>query len=159
SGTNSFTGLATINPGATGLVNLGSNTALGTGAITISGGQIDNTSGVPLTLANTGTVTIGGDFTFVGSKSLTMGSGGSTGSASRVLTLNGTNVTLGFGAYTFTGNSSTSLTANGIGNTLSLGGIVLTTSGATAARTLTLAGSSNFTVTGGVSPGTQAASG
>jgi hypothetical protein len=77
---------------------MGNASAIGTGAIALNGGTIDNTSGSALTLANNNAVTIGGSFAFTGSNNLNFGTGAvSNAAASSTITLNGSTKTLTFG--------------------------------------------------------------
>ena len=103
-----------------GILNLNSATALGTGALTISAGTIiDNTSGAPVTLGGA-TYAWAGDFAFTGSNALNLG----TGAVSL-----GTNVTVNTVAGNLTvngvissGSDAFGLTKAGAG-TLTLGGV------------------------------------
>ena len=62
-------------------MNINNAGAIGTGTFVINGGTIDNSSAAAITLSNNNAQTWGGDFTFVGSKSLNMGTGAVTLSA------------------------------------------------------------------------------
>jgi fibronectin-binding autotransporter adhesin len=64
---NNYTGGTFLN---SGLLNLGTNQALGAGPLTISGGSLDNTSGASLQISNT--QNWNGNFTFVGTQPLTV---------------------------------------------------------------------------------------
>ena len=67
---------------------------------TINGGKIDNTSGGSLTLAamtNSGGIAIGGNFTFVGTTNLSLGSAPVTLNANAVITVNTNTLTIGGG--------------------------------------------------------------
>ncbi len=66
SGTNLHSGGTTL---ASGTLHINSNGALGSGTFTIQGGSIDNTSGAPLSIANSQSWQ--GDYTFGGSNALT----------------------------------------------------------------------------------------
>ena len=92
SGINSFSGGVSLNAGQ---LNINSPTALGTGAFTVGGGSIDNTSGAPLTLSTNNAQTWSNDFVFVGSNSLNLGAGAVTLSNNRTLTINASTLTVG----------------------------------------------------------------
>lgn len=112
---NSYAGGTTLNAGT---LNVGHASALGSAAstFTISGGTINNTSGVPLT-TNNYPVNVNGDFAFTGTNSLNLGTGaGSLGSAagtSRTITVNGNALTLG--GPLGNGVTANSLVKNGLG--------------------------------------------
>ena len=76
-----------------GLLVLNNANALGSGALTITGGSLDNTSG-GVVLANN-TQNWNGDFTFNGTQSLNLGSGAVTLGSSRTLTVNAGTLTVG----------------------------------------------------------------
>ena len=61
---------ATLNPG---LLVVNNNSAIGPGTLTINGGTLDSTAG-SVTLANNAQ-NWNGDFTFIGTQSLNMGTG------------------------------------------------------------------------------------
>ncbi len=97
-GANTFSGTTTL---LAGTLRLGSGTALGTGAITLAGGSLD--SGVA-GLVNSGNnaQNWNGDFGFVGSQSLNLGTGAVTLSGNRQVTVNASALTVGgtvSGAY------------------------------------------------------------
>src|SRR5262249_40360090 len=71
SGTNTFSGGVTLNDGT---LNINNASALGTGAFTINGGAIDNTSG-GITLSTNNNMIWNSGFTFTGSNNLNMGTG------------------------------------------------------------------------------------
>ena len=96
SNSNSYSGGTTLSAGGLYLAN---TAALGTGALTINGGTLDNTSGGAMTLANNNPQNWNANFTFRGSNNLSMGSG-----------------TVGLGA------SNVSVTVNA--NTLTVGGAI-----------------------------------
>lgn len=116
SGNNAYAGGTTLNAGQ---LNINSATALGAGAgaFTIAGGAIDNTSGGALTLANNNPQSWNGDFTFVGTSDLNLGSGAVAMNASRQVTVSSHNLTVG-GIISGVGFT---LTKAGTG-TLTLGG-------------------------------------
>ena len=85
----SFLGGVTV---TNGLLNIGNVSALGTGTLTMQGGSFDNTTNGLITLANA--QTWNGNFTFVGSSSITVSSSVTVAlSGNSVLTLNGTTAT------------------------------------------------------------------
>ena len=85
----SFAGTTTI---SAGILGLGHNSALGTGTLTINGGAIDATGGVR-TITNA--LSLGNSFTFVGSNTLTQGTGAVTLTATPVITTSASTLTLG----------------------------------------------------------------
>ena len=85
SGNNTFSGGVTLSSGATLYVN--SNTALGSGTLTINGGVIDSTT-AGVTLGNVPQAW-NADFTFGGTNNLNVGSGPVLLGGSRTVTLNG----------------------------------------------------------------------
>ena len=95
-----------------GLLNVANPAALGSGPLTLSGGSLDNTSGLPMTLSAS-ELNLNGGFTFVGSNPLNTGSGAVTlGSNSTVTVSNGT-LTVG---ATISGSGG--LTTSGTGMTI-----------------------------------------
>ena len=70
-GSNTYTGGTTL---SSGQLNLNNASALGSGALTISGGTIGNTSGAAITLSTNNAQNWNGDFTFTGSNDLNLGS-------------------------------------------------------------------------------------
>ena len=137
-GNNTFTGGVSVASGAT--LNINSNTALGTGTLSLAGGIIDNTAAAPVVATNAVTVT--GDFTYGGSGALKLGNV-ALGTAARTITLSGTNanaLTLGTLTATnadlsFTGTGAAAVGAVNIGTgNLNVGG-----------GTVTLTANSTFT--------------
>src|SRR5207237_1040251 len=80
-GANTYSGETTLASGTTLRIN--NATALGTGTFTINGGTIDNTTAGSLTLTNNNTITLGGSFTFGGTKDLNFGTGAITNAGNR----------------------------------------------------------------------------
>jgi fibronectin-binding autotransporter adhesin len=138
---NSYTGGNTINAGT---LNIGTATALGSGGqLTLGNGSggvitLDNTSGAPVTLTNT-SLAINNDLTFVGSSSLTLGSGAGTLSGNRTITVSANTLSIpealsGSASLTKAGAGTLTLSAvnpfnngNGVtvnGGTLNLGASV-----------------------------------
>ena len=73
SGNNTFDGGVVLN---NGLLNIGSPTAIGQGPFSIAGTcSFDNSSGAPLTLTNNNLQNWDGNFTFIGTQPLNMGTG------------------------------------------------------------------------------------
>lgn len=172
-GSNTYTGTTTMNNAAGTLTLGGSNTtsavnltngrlninhtsALGSGALSISAGTIDNTSGSALTLATTSNVAWNGNFSFGGSNDLSFANGTASAGGGRTITLNGTNKTLTFGQVTFNNTLTTTVNDAGTGNKLVLGGVVI--ADANQPRTHTFTGSGAVDITGAVvdGPGTGA---
>ena len=93
SGTNTFTGGATLSAGT---LNINNTQALGTvaGTFIINGGTIDNTSGATITTLNY-PQTWGGDFAFTGTNNLNLGNGAVTLTGNRTATVNGNTLTVG----------------------------------------------------------------
>lgn len=91
-GANSLTDGVTLNGGT---LNINNSNALGTGAFTITGGAIDNTSGGAINLAGNLPQNWNGDFTFVGTNSLNLGTGAVTQSADRGVNVVGSTLTVG----------------------------------------------------------------
>lgn len=172
-GTNSYTGVTTLSnatgtltlKGAnttsavnltTGTLNINHANAIGSGALSISAGTIDNTSGSALTIATPNSVAWNGNFSFGGTNDLSFANGTASAGGGRTITLNGTNKTLTFGAVTFNNTLTTTVNDAGTGNKLVLGGVVI--ADANQPRTHTFAGSAAIDITGAVvdGPGTGA---
>jgi len=108
SGNNTFTGGVDL---TSGTLKLGHASALGTGALTINAGSIDNSSGAALTLANNNPITINGNFTFTGTDNLNLGNGAvSLGSAAGTVR----QITVSAGTLTVNGTISDGATATAI---------------------------------------------
>ena len=121
SGTSTFTGGTTLEAGT---LNINNSQALGTGAgiFTINGGAIDNTSGANLTTVNY-PLALNADFAYNGNipRNLNLGTGLTTLSADRQITVSAGMLTLGG----IINDNSKSLTKAGPG-TLSFGSQALT---------------------------------
>jgi autotransporter-associated beta strand protein len=91
-GNNTYAGGTTL---TSATLNINSATALGTGKLTINGGTIDNTSAAAVTLTNNNAQAWNGNFAFTGTKDLNLGAGAVTMNASRTVTVNGGNLTVG----------------------------------------------------------------
>ena len=145
----------------------GTSSAIGTGPLVISGGVIDNTTGLSLTLSTSNAVTWGGSFAFSTpsggtANNLNLGTGPVTinnaANNNRTVIFNGTGTTLTLGGVLTNANSAAiTVTVFGGGNTLTLGGLNL--SNTTTAYTDVFNGTGNVNITGGVSGGSAATSG
>lgn len=91
SGVNTYDGGTTINAGTLAMNNA---SAIGTGPLTInSGAKLDNTTGANITLSTNNAQTWNGDFTFTGTRALSLGTGAVTMSNNITIDLPGTNAT------------------------------------------------------------------
>jgi autotransporter-associated beta strand protein/T5SS/PEP-CTERM-associated repeat protein len=158
-GANTYTGGTTLSAGVLNINNGGTsatNSAIGTGPLTLAGGTIDNTSGSAVALAPNNAQAWNADFAFGGTNALNLGTGavvlGGAGTA-RTVTTNGT-APLTVGG---TIGGSLGLTKAGTG-TLVLGG-ANTYAGPTTVTgtgTLTLTGSGSVAASPTVTVGTGA---
>ena len=89
---NSYGGNTTLSSGTLAINNAN---AISSGVLTISGGSLDNTSGGAITLATNNSQKWNGDFGFIGTNDLDLGTGGVTLSATRTLTIAAGNLTVG----------------------------------------------------------------
>jgi autotransporter-associated beta strand protein len=123
SGSNTYSGGTTLSAGK---LNLNHNNAVGTGTLTLSGGTLDVDAARTITNA----MSIGGNFTFTGTNSLTQTTGGITLTTSPTVTVSA--------------------------NTLSLGGIISGSNGITksGSGTMTLGGLNTYTGVTTISAGT-----
>ena len=97
-----------------GLLNLGNSSALGTGALTINGGSLDNSSGGPMTLANDILQNWNAGFTFKGTAPLNTGSGAVTlGTTTPTVTVSSGTLTVG---GPISGNYGLTLSGSGVLN-------------------------------------------
>jgi autotransporter-associated beta strand protein len=110
---NSYSGGTTLNAGT---LNLNNAAALGSGALVINGGVLDNTSGAPITLTTNNAQTWNSNVVFAGSNDLNLGSGAIPLAASRDVSVTAGNLTIA-GAI----SGSASLSKSG-GGTLTLSG-------------------------------------
>jgi autotransporter-associated beta strand protein len=171
-GASSYSGGTTLSNGTMN-VNYGgtssTNSAIGTGTLTVTGGTIDNSSGAPVTLATNNAVTINGTLTYGGTGSLNLGTGAvSLGTASGTSRTINTNAATAGTALTIGGVISNGTTATGIikggTGTLVLNGVNLYT-GTTSVTAGTLGGSGTIpgllamSGTSTLSPGPSAAVG
>jgi autotransporter-associated beta strand protein len=147
-GNNTYSGGTTL---SVGTLNINNASAIGTGTLTISGGALDNTSGASITLTTNNAQSWNGDFTFIGTNNLNLGTGAVTMNDSLIVTVNGGNLTIG-GAIA---GSGFGLTENGTGNLILSGNNTYTGTTTVSAGTLSLGASnilsdsSNLTVNGG----------
>jgi fibronectin-binding autotransporter adhesin len=103
-----------------GTLNVNSATALGSGAVTFNGGNIDNTSGSAKTLTTNNVQAWNQNFTFTGTNDLNMGTGAVTINAARTVTVNGGKLTVGgdiSGEFGLTKSGAGTLTLTGTGST------------------------------------------
>lgn len=150
SGANTFTGGMNLSAGR---LNVNHARAVGTGTLTIGDGTtLDNTSGAAITLTNNNLQTWDGDFTFVGTNSLSLGTGLVTMTGDRVVTVSAGTLTAG--GIIDDGGNGYSLTKGGVGaltlaaaNTLT-GGITLS-GGRLNLNHAAALGSGTFTINGG----------
>ena len=92
SAANDYTGGTTLSGGQ---LNIGGSGVLGTGALTISGGTLDNSSGAAMTLSPSLTEKWNGNFTYAGSaNSLNLGSGAVTLGGNRQVTVSAQTLTV-----------------------------------------------------------------
>jgi autotransporter-associated beta strand protein len=156
SGSNSFSGGLTLSGATAGSqLNLNSTNALGTGTFTINSGDnamMDNTSGSVLTLLANNPQSWVNNFTFAGSSDLNFGSGAVSMAASRTVTVNSNNLTVG-GVISGSGFSLTkagagtlTLTAGNTytgGTTISAGALLMTNPAALGTGGVTFSGTGN----------------
>jgi autotransporter-associated beta strand protein len=129
SGANSYTGGTNLTGGTLVLNNLGTGatSALGSGALNITGGTLDAGSAmnVGTAIATNNTLTFGGSFTFAGSNNLNLGTGAVTLVGSPTITVANDTLTVG---GKISGSSGLTLAGNG---TLALTNTTSNYSGAT----------------------------
>lgn len=89
---------------------MGNSAALGSGALTIAGGTLDNTSGAAMTLGGSLAQNWNGNFTFAGSKPLNLGAGPVTLGATPTITVNSSSLTVG---GNISGSNGLTLTGTG----------------------------------------------
>ena len=148
SGASTYSGGTTLSGGQLNINNGGTssaNSAIGIGTFTISGYTIDNTSGASVSLLPTIAQNWNGDFTFIGSKSLNLGSGAVTLSANRIVTVLTNTLTVGgaiSGAFSMTKNGAGSLALSGAntysGATTVNGGTLLVNGSTVASSAITV---------------------
>ena len=133
-GANTFGGAGKSFTMSAGTLNLNNAAALGNAAnaFIINGGTINNTSAAAITMT-TRPITLGGDFTFTGTKDLNLGAGAVTLTAARSINVTGGNLTMS-GAVS---GATFGITKTGAG-TLTLSGVIGTTTGGLAVNGGTL---------------------
>ena len=137
---NTYSGITTVNSGT---LNINNATALGTGTFTITGGSIDNSSGLAVTLTSANPQNWNSDFTFLGSSALNLGTGAVTLSTDRQVTVNASTLTVG-GSIS---DNTRSLTKAGAG-TLSFGANAETLNNLTISAGTLISTSSTLNVAG-----------
>ena len=114
SGTNIFSAGLTLSAGQ---LNVNSASAIGTGTFTINGGTtLDNTTAAAITLSTNNAQVWSGDFTFAGTRNLSLGTGAVPLSASRIVTVTANTLTVGgviSGAFSLTKAGAGALTLSG----------------------------------------------
>lgn len=127
-----------------GALDINSDTALGTGTFTISGGSINDNSGSDVTLTNNNAQIWNSNVTFVGTNNLNLGKGavslGTTTGTARTVTTTASNLTVG--GVISNGTTATGLTKAGAGE--------LTLSGTNAYTGATLVNAGTLNVTGSI---------
>ena len=154
SGNNSYNGTTTLDGGG---MNINSANAISTNTFVINGDSfLNNTSGGAITNLGNNNITLGDRFTFgtsssTASNSLNLGTGTVTATGGRLITIEGSGVTLGLGTFDSTSAAAGGRThiANGANNTLSLAGWKIQ-SGSSSNVVATLAGSANWTIGGAI---------
>jgi autotransporter-associated beta strand protein len=89
---NNYSGGTTLNSGT---LNINNASAIGTGALTIAGGTLDNTSGAAITLSTNNAQNWNGSFGFTGTHDLDLGTGAVTLGTTPTVTVNGGTLTVG----------------------------------------------------------------
>ena len=150
SGNNTYSGGTALNAGT---LKINSATALGTGLFTINGGKIDNSSiGGDITLANNNPVTFNGDFEFIGTNNLNLGTGATTLTAPTTMTVDAKTLTIG-GSIGGGGNLLTKAGAGTLtltGNNTYIGGTTLNAGTLNINSATALGGAAGvFTINGG----------
>ena len=110
---NTYSGGTTLNSGTLVINNA---SAIGSGTLTINGGTLNNTSASAITLSTNNAQSWNGNFAYTGTNDLNLGTGAVAMNATRTVTVNGGNLTVG-GSISGSGG----LTKNGTG-TLVLSG-------------------------------------
>jgi RHS repeat-associated protein len=144
SGANTYSGGTTDSAGTLVINNA---SAIGTGTLTMSGGNLDNTSGGAITLANNPEAW-NSNFTFAGTNSLSLGTGTVTLSGARQVTISANSLTVGgviTGSFSVTKAGSGSLIFAGAntytgGTTVSAGTLAVNNANAVGSGTLTMSG-------------------
>ncbi|OYU95156.1 MAG: hypothetical protein CFE21_12680 [Bacteroidetes bacterium B1(2017)] len=152
SSANTYSGGTTLTAGTLNINNAGSSgtsSSIGTGAFTLNGGTIDNSTGGAIVLSTNNAITLGGDFTFTGTQNLDLGTGTITMSADRIITSSANTLTLG-GSLSASTYSLTKAGAGGLSfgaNSISIKDFTISAGTLTStSNTLSLTG--NFTNNG-----------
>jgi autotransporter-associated beta strand protein len=152
---NTYTGGTVLNAGT---LNVNAAAALGTGPIVTYGGALDNTIGFPIVMTSNNAQQWNGDFAFVGSNNLNLGTGAVTLGGDRVLTISGSELTVGgvissSGGFGLTKVGAGTLRLNGVntygGPTLIAAGTVVVNNAATGNSSLGALGGGAVTVAAG----------
>ena len=149
---NGYSGGTTL---AAGLLGLSNAAALGSGPLTIAGGTLDNTSGAAMTLSTNNAQNWNGDFTFLGSSPLNLGTGAVTLGSARTVTVSAGTLTVGgavSGGYALTkaGPGLLTLAANPTytgATTVSAGTLNLVDPGIVSSTTISTSAGSVFEIT------------
>ncbi|MES2438015.1 MAG: autotransporter-associated beta strand repeat-containing protein [Verrucomicrobiota bacterium] len=142
---NTYAGATTVNSGT---LNINNASAIGTGPLILNGGTLDSTAAADVVLTTNNSVTWNADFSFTGTKNLSLGTGAVTlggSGTTRTVTTTGGKLTVG-ALPVATGFG---LTKSGAG-TLAINGTVASTLGGdlnVVAGTFEI-GAQNFTATG-----------
>ena len=163
SGANSYSGGTYVNAGILAIDNGGvaNASAIGTGPLVFTGGTIDNTAAIPLTVGTNNAQSWSGNFSYGGTQSLNLGTGTVTitgnsampstlalnaGAASTTSTLTvGGNISLATTPIPATAANTLDIT--GLGN-VALGGTISNGGGTGASLGLTMNGSGTLTLSG-----------
>jgi len=154
SGNNSaLTGtVTTIGNAANTQLNINHASALGTGTLSIGGGdstKFDNTSGTPLTLGTNNAQTWNSNFTFVGSNALNLGAGAVTMGGNRTVSVTANTLTIG--GVIGDGGSAFGITKTGAGTLALLGANTYTGATTINGGTLALGAAGSITSSGALS--------
>ncbi|MEI7851076.1 MAG: autotransporter-associated beta strand repeat-containing protein [Kiritimatiellales bacterium] len=111
-GANTYSGGTILDAGGLNIINA---QALGTGALTINGGELANTSGATVSNANNNAQNWNGDFSFVGKNNVDLGTGAVTLGGSRTINITQSYNTLTVDGVIDDGVNTYSLTKIGAG--------------------------------------------
>jgi len=146
SGSNSYGRTTTLSAGQ---LNINAAYAIGTGTFTFNGGNIDNTSLAPLTLATNNPQAWNSDFTFVGSSPLDLGTGAVTLGANRNVTVTSSTLTVGGGISAGFGLTKSGAGALTLSGSNSFGGNTTLSAGQLNINNPNAIGTGTFTIGGG----------